>query len=162
MSTMASQITSLTIVYSIVYLSADHRKHQNFALLAFMWGIHRRSVNSLHKGPITRKIFPFDDVIINISSQCWFPDWRPHSSLKVSQENMSHSCFWVSWYNSWLLMKHDRSQTINYHMKLLCNMLPSRNKLQEINTFDYSMRPNIYHNRCFLCGRDIQLYTWTL
>ena len=42
MNTMASQITSLTIVYSIVYLSADRRKHQSSALLAFMRGIHRR------------------------------------------------------------------------------------------------------------------------
>ena len=36
-SAMASQITSLTIVYSTVYISADQRKHQSSALLAFMW-----------------------------------------------------------------------------------------------------------------------------
>ena len=41
MSTMASQITSLTIVCSIVYSGADQRKHQSSALLAFVWGIHR-------------------------------------------------------------------------------------------------------------------------
>ena len=63
MGKMASQITSLTIVYSTVYLSADLRKHQNSAPLAFMRGIHRRPVNSPHKGPVTRKMFPFDDVI---------------------------------------------------------------------------------------------------
>ena len=41
MSTMASQITSLSIVYSTVYTGADQRKHQSSALLAFVWGIHR-------------------------------------------------------------------------------------------------------------------------
>ena len=64
MSTMASQITSLTIVYPIVYLSADQRKHQSSALLAFVRGIHRRPVNSPHKGLVTRKMCPFDDVIM--------------------------------------------------------------------------------------------------
>ena len=29
-----------------------------------MWGIHRGPVNSPHKGPVTRKMFPFDDVIM--------------------------------------------------------------------------------------------------
>ena len=64
MSTIASQITSLTIVYSIVYLRADERKHQSSAILAFVRGIHRRPVNSPHKGPVTRKMFPIDDVIM--------------------------------------------------------------------------------------------------
>ena len=62
MSTMASQITSLTIVYSTVYSDADQRKHQSPASLAFARGIHRRPVN--FKGPVTRKMFPFDDVIM--------------------------------------------------------------------------------------------------
>ena len=64
MSTTTSQITSLMIVYSIVYSSADQRKHQSSALLTFVRGIHRRPVNSPHKGPVTRKMFPFDDVIM--------------------------------------------------------------------------------------------------
>ena len=33
--------------------------------LAFVMGIHRWPVNSPHKGPVTRKMFPFDDVIIS-------------------------------------------------------------------------------------------------
>ena len=64
MSTMASQITSLTIVYSTVYSGADQKKHQSSASLAFVRGIHRWPVNSRHKGPVTRKMFPFDDVIM--------------------------------------------------------------------------------------------------
>ena len=64
MDEIASQITSLTIVYSAVYLDADQRKHQSSASLAFVRGIHRGPVNSPHKWPITRKMFPFDDVIM--------------------------------------------------------------------------------------------------
>ena len=41
MSKMASQITRLMIVYSTVYSSADQRKHQSSASLAFVRGIHR-------------------------------------------------------------------------------------------------------------------------
>ena len=64
-TTMASQITSLTIIYSNVYSDADQRKHQSSASLAFVWGIHRWPVNSPHKGPVTWKNFPFDDVIMS-------------------------------------------------------------------------------------------------
>ena len=64
MGEIASQITSLTIVYSAVYLDADQRKHQSSASLAFVRGIHRGPVNSPHKWPVTRKMFPFDDVIM--------------------------------------------------------------------------------------------------
>ena len=64
MGTIASQITSLTIVYSTVYSGADQSKHQSSASLAFVWGIHRGPVNSPHKWPVTRKMFPFDDVIM--------------------------------------------------------------------------------------------------
>ena len=64
MSAMASRITSLTIVYSTVYSGADQRKHQSSASLASVQGIHRWPVNSQHKGPVTRKMFPFDDVIM--------------------------------------------------------------------------------------------------
>ena len=67
-SMMASQIISLTSVYSTVYSSADQRKHQSSASLALVRGIHRWPVNSQHKWPVTRKIFPFDDVIMSQST----------------------------------------------------------------------------------------------
>ena len=41
MTTMASQITSLMVVYSTVHSDADQRKHQSPASLAFVQGIHR-------------------------------------------------------------------------------------------------------------------------
>ena len=64
MGAIASQITSLTIVYSAIYSDAVQRKHQSSASLAFVWWIHRWPVNSPHKWPVTRKMFPFDDVIM--------------------------------------------------------------------------------------------------
>ena len=64
MGAIASQITSLTIVYSIVYSDADQRKHQSSTSLAFVRGIHLGPLNSPHKWPVTRKMFPFDDVIM--------------------------------------------------------------------------------------------------
>ena len=71
MSAMASQITSLTIVCSTVYSGANQRKHQSSASLAFVRGIHRSPVNSPHKGPVTRKMFPFDGVIMTP----WWYSW---------------------------------------------------------------------------------------
>ena len=89
MSAMASQITSLTIVYSTVYSGTDQRKHQSSAPLAFVWGIHRWPVNSLHQGPVTPKRFPFDDIIMKahhimlwgrpymqLPSQMWIVRWN--------------------------------------------------------------------------------------
>ena len=66
MGTIASQITSFRIVYLTVYSEADQRKYQSSASLAFVWRIHRRPVNSPHKWPVTRKMFPFDDVIMMV------------------------------------------------------------------------------------------------
>ena len=63
-SAMASQITNLTIVYPTVYSGTDQRKHQSSTSLPFVGRIQRWLVNSPHKGPVTRKMFPFDDVII--------------------------------------------------------------------------------------------------
>ena len=63
-SDMASQITSFGIVYSSVYLGENQRRYQSSASLAFVRGIHRWPVNSPHKGPVTRKVFLFDDLIM--------------------------------------------------------------------------------------------------
>ena len=66
MNPMASQLTSVPIVFSTVCSGVDQRKHQSSTSLAFVRGIHRWPVNSPHKGPVTWKMFPFDDVIMYI------------------------------------------------------------------------------------------------
>ena len=65
MGTMASQITSITIVYSTVYPGADQRKNQSSSSLALVRGIHMGPMNSPHKWPVTRKMFPFDYIIMS-------------------------------------------------------------------------------------------------
>ena len=56
MGTMA-QITSLTSVYSTIYSSTDQWKHQSFASLAFVQGIHRWPLFSRTKGQKPGKCF---------------------------------------------------------------------------------------------------------
>ena len=75
MGAIASQITSVTIVYSTIYSGADQRKHESPASLGFVQGIHRWPVNSPHKGPVTRKMIPFDDVIMNEYISRFWRDW---------------------------------------------------------------------------------------
>ena len=70
MGAMTFEITSLTIVYSTVYSGVDPSKYQSSALLAFVRGVHRWPVNSPHKGPVTQKMFSFDDIITNFDSLC--------------------------------------------------------------------------------------------
>ena len=79
MSAMASQITSLTIFYSMVYSGADQRKYQSSASLAFVRGIHRWPVNSPRKRPVTQKMFQFDDVIM--LKFTWMPGSKPSINL---------------------------------------------------------------------------------
>ena len=99
MSMMASQITDVSIVYSTVCSGADQRKHQSSALLAFVRGIHRWPVNSPHKGPVTRKMFPFDDVFRKhyryISSSAWFTYPTKHYFVIEMGTNVHMSCIVV-------------------------------------------------------------------
>ena len=63
----ASQITSIKIVYSTVYSRRGSKKASKLrASLAFVRGIHRSPVNSPHKGQVTRKMFPFDNVMMSV------------------------------------------------------------------------------------------------
>ena len=89
MGAMASKITSPTTVYS----GAEESKHQSSASLAFVWGIYRGPVNSPHKWPATRKMFPFDDVIMKSAD-------NPSSLLVYIVYGVSNDyfqclkCFW--------------------------------------------------------------------
>ena len=86
MGTMASQINSLMIVYSTVYSRTDQRKHQSSASLAFVRGIHRWPVNSPHKGPVMRKMCPFDDTIMTTIIGHW---WYHHNGSKHNKAEAS-------------------------------------------------------------------------
>ena len=64
MGTMVFQMSGVSIVCSTVCSGADQGKYQSSAPLAFVRWIHQCPVDSPHKGPVTRKMFPFDDVIM--------------------------------------------------------------------------------------------------
>ena len=104
MDAMASQITSLTIVYSTVYSGADQRKQQSSASLAFVRGIHRWPVNSPHKWPVTRKCFYLMTVIMlcglirmnysNSAGHLWKCCGHPTSS---DQTQLQFQGFFLLW-----------------------------------------------------------------
>ena len=73
MSAKASQINGVSVVCSTVCSGADQSSP-----LAFVRGIHRWPMGSPHKWPVTRKMFPFDDVIM---SRRWVNGWQGHIKL---------------------------------------------------------------------------------
>ena len=91
MGAMASQITSPTIVYSTVHSGADQRKHHSSASPAFVLGIHRSPVNSPHKWPVTPKMFPFDDVIMELSA------WPPYMLVTVIGQRWKYQLRAYKW-----------------------------------------------------------------
>ena len=91
MCVMASQIS---IVYSKICSGTDQRKHQSSASLAYVRGIHRGPLNSPHKGPVTRKLFPFDDVITNtgaINIDNISAIWRRCLPTNIAVVHIGHS-----------------------------------------------------------------------
>ena len=83
MTTMASQITSLTVVYySTVYSDADQRKHQSSASLAFVRGIHRDRWIPRTKGQFRGKCF-------HLMTSSWFCTWC-YVFISISLRLMLH------------------------------------------------------------------------
>ena len=117
MSAMASQINGVTIDYSTVCLGAYQGKHQSSASLAFVRGIHRWPMISPHKGPVTRKMFPFDYVN---KPESWrtFRDVTSHP-LRLQHEgwletrrNFSRVRFEVTFrLNNWIIFDETWCQT---------------------------------------------------
>ena len=125
MSLMASQITSLMIVYSTSYSGVVQRKHQSSALMAFVRGIHRGPVNSPHKGPVTRKMFPFHDVImcaVRLRFQCGqlskYSQWIPYTSPVMVGCGLALVSFK---YNLWSALVITMPRSILYYTSLCYN-----------------------------------------
>ena len=135
MNMMASQITSFTVANSRVYSGADQKRYQSSASLTFVRGIHRWPVNSPHKGPVTRKMFPFDDVIM-----------RDHSGHGLGQwENVFHDNAFSHWRSpcpewSLMLFKHSniRKRSISFR-----NMV-DRSVLIGLTHWGLNKMPNIF------------------
>ena len=112
MGTMASQINSLIIVYSTFYSGVDQRKHQSSASLAFVRGIHRWPVNSPHKWPVTRKMFPIDDVIMVYLAL--------HKVIRITLRNLNVMS--SGWLNSWwyiIWMNHSQCSLSSRSLKII-------------------------------------------
>ena len=131
MGAIASQITSLTIVYSTVYSDAGQRKHQSSASLAYVWGTHRGPVNSPHKWSVTQKMFPFVDVIMYLSLHCvywWLSKgwWIQYCSFAVNRTCPCeiHSLFYLLDYVSYLRQDTYRWATIKCVCKLFADICP--------------------------------------
>ena len=93
MGAMASQITDVPIVYSTV-CSGAYQTSKLRASLAFVRGIHRWPVNSAHKGPVTRKMFSFDDVIMGqLRLRLWTWWHRAITRTNADYSSMGSSCF---------------------------------------------------------------------
>ena len=100
MSAMASQITGVSIVYPTVCSGVVQRKHQSSASLAFVRGIHRCPVNFPHKGPVTRKMFPFDYVIMG-RDKCTLTHWHRNNMGTILQIVFTKLFSWMKMILHW-------------------------------------------------------------
>ena len=122
MNAMAARITSISFVCSTVCPGSHQRKHQISALLAFARGIHRWPVDYPYQGPVTRKRFPFDEVIM-------FWDWLWFSMFGKNKPNHEY----MQWIIHWL-------------SRLLCSLPhPDWDKMATISADDISK--GIFVNR---------------
>ena len=85
MTTIASQIASLTSVYSTLYSDADQRKHQSSASLAFVWGIHRDRWIPRTKGQLRGKCFHLMTSSWKGNTSTWAEIW-PKRVAKTNQQ----------------------------------------------------------------------------
>ena len=94
MITMASQITSFTIIYSTV-IQAQIK--ENIRVTGLRAGNSPGPVNSPHKGPVTRKMFPFDDVIMSTQTLNCVNSLRPSDAYwdrvtRIYVSKVTHFC----------------------------------------------------------------------
>ena len=102
----------------------DQRKHQNSTSLAFVRGIHWWPVNSPHKGPVMRKMFPLDDVIMHTQI---FRNLCCITSISAVNHDfdIEHRAWQVYWHKLLLVMGADIVNVISLlsgSCKLMCNI----------------------------------------
>ena len=142
MSAIASQITSITIVYWTVDSDADQRKHKSSASLGFWAGNSPGTGEFPHKWPVTRKIFPFDDIMWMLSHTAppmQFMSWSTMtkfnllewfnicSVLHISGFSLSILCIILSFYFYFSISHHHNSlynkSQLNMFIFLIYDML---------------------------------------
>ena len=103
MTTVASLITSLTVVYSTLYSDADQRKDQSSASLAFVWGIHRDRWIPRTKGQLRGKCF-------HLMTSSWH--WH-YMSVKTSQMTGSWIGFLSGAFSAWQERKYQSAAPLD-------------------------------------------------
>ena len=137
MSSMASQITSVSIVCSTLCSGADQRRYQSSASLAFVGGIHRWPLNSSHTGPVTR-----------IFSICWlYLKYNFHSAALLiytcADPPTSSWLLQMSWHR--LFTKTSASTKLT-HLSSLRWMNHTTKRLHYISAIrKLCLRPTTYH-----------------
>ena len=86
------------------------KETSNSASLAFVRGIHRWPVNSPHKGPVTRKMFPFDDVIIRSLFGLTVIKFHWERQTEIQENADELASFYIHHYHmiSWGLLSSER------------------------------------------------------
>ena len=98
MTTVASQITSLTIVYSIRLFRRRSKKTSKLRVTGLCAGNSPGPVNSPHKGPVTRKMLPFDDVIMFtlMRRYCFIDNCYIHNDCSSANEStLKNTVIWI-------------------------------------------------------------------
>ena len=159
MTTIASQITSLTVVYSTVYSDADQSKHQSSASLAFVWGIHRDRWIPRTKGQLRGKCFRL------MTSSCFIPQNKNKTHADVwSRINLIIILLYISTAASQQV--HNMVPCDNVILYLSCSLLypPSNMSVVVIKYMHKYYMPIILHAfsvlLCFLllCYGQFYIY----
>ena len=128
----------------------NQRKHQSFASLAFVREIHRWPVNSPHKWPVTRKMFPFDDVIMKVWNMIFAKLTRrgdvgqnSESSWRIHRCQHSHKCLRPSWSSPFESCEepyiyHDRMDTFSSSLTFCEGNPLIASGRPEMENFDFS------------------------
>ena len=136
----------------------DERKRQSSASLAFVQGIHWWPVNSPHKWPVTRKMFPFDDVIMAVMFN--ISKIRPKSLPGPAKAQTFSLCLW-RWPNMEIYSQNDCFGLVydisSVHQKNFSNHQTIHVKKKH-QTFDFNL---IIHEHFFWMIRQYVWWFWT-
>ena len=148
MSAMASQITSPTIVYSTVYSRRRSKETLNLRVTGLCTRIHRWPVNSPRKVPVTRKMFPFDDVIMKSGGQHVRVYPNVLRSIVVSHITLGHRVFERGTIHCRFISQYTDTPIYGQWYTYIIRYL-------------YNMCRMIFYRNIFPTN-DMQLYIWTI
>ena len=136
MRAMASEIS---IVCSTICSGANQRKHQSSPSLAVMKGIHRWTVDTSNKGPVTRKVFPFHDVIMFQSTNIykWFTHYKMNESGEHGTVDVFRSCMMMNKCFPWPFpIGNSYSCTLTVSLVKLCQSAFIHASVEFVNNYN--------------------------